>query len=47
MKSGTSKIKCDCFSDFQDLTYGKGIRLHNYTKAGKLRCTICKKEKGL
>ena len=50
MKSGTSKVKCDglnCISEFQDKTYGKNIRLHNYTKAGKLRCTVCEKEKGV
>lgn len=38
---GTSRLACTCKHDFQDSVYGKGIRLHNVTKLGKFRCTVC------
>ena len=37
--------KCDCKNDFQDKTYGTGNRVHNQTKAGAYRCTVCVKVK--
>ena len=34
--------QCNCVSDFQDKTYGKGMRLHNEKLAGKgSKCTTC------
>jgi hypothetical protein len=36
--------KCTCVSEFQDSIYGKGNRLCNETKSGKVRCTVCGKE---
>ncbi len=41
----TKIIKCDCQHEDQDKMYGKGNRVHNETRGGKWRCTICKKEK--
>lgn len=36
------KLKCTCPQDFQDRTYGRGIRVMNKTgKAGEYRCTGC------
>lgn len=42
-------VRCDCKSEFQDKTYGAGIRVANQvvTKSGtekRGRCTICGKE---
>ena len=37
--------KCDCENEYQDKVYGKGNRVHNLTKAGSYRCTICTKVK--
>ena len=35
---------CNCQSEFQDLTYGKNIRLFNTSKEGKeAHCTVCAK----
>lgn len=35
---------CSCQSEFQDLTYGKNMRLFNTAKEGKEgRCTVCGK----
>lgn len=36
--------KCTCKSEFQDSIYGRGNRLCNETKSGKVRCTVCGKE---
>lgn len=40
---GTVILKCDCQSEFQDRTYGKGMRVHN--RSGKNNriayCTVC------
>ncbi len=42
-------LKCNCINEFQDKTYGKGLRVHN--PAGKANtkdfgskhiCTVCK-----
>lgn len=38
------KSKCSCKSEFQDRTYGVGVRLHARFKSGK-RCTVCHNEK--
>ena len=38
----TDLIKCTCVSEFQDKTYGAGIRVGNLTSSGQLRCTVCK-----
>lgn len=39
-------LKCNCESEFQDSTYGKGNRLHNSCSDGKSwRCTTCGKER--
>lgn len=42
---GTTKIKCSCYSLFQDKKYGPGRRLANKMKdSNKSRCTVCGKE---
>jgi len=28
-------------AEYQDKTYGKGVRVFNARPAGKLRCTVC------
>lgn len=45
----TKIIKCSgkCVSNFQDTTYGKGLRVGNLTQKGTkdkaiYRCTVCK-----
>ena len=42
-------IKCTCKNEYQDKTYGEGMRVHNFApKAGgqgMWRCTICENEK--
>jgi len=43
----TKVMQCSCQSEFQDATYGKGMRVFNETgKDGKggYRCTVCGKE---
>ncbi len=37
---------CTCRSSFQDKEHGTGKRVHNETKKGMWRCTVCKKEQG-
>jgi len=37
----TKILKCDCVSDYQDEKYGKGNRMHNLTKDGGTRCSVC------
>lgn len=44
-KAGTRILPCGCKSAFQDDTYGIGRRVHNVTKAGGSRCTVCLKTK--
>lgn len=40
----TTVKQCSCSHEFQDNTYGKGMRLHNLAAEGKeIRCTICGK----
>lgn len=39
-------LKCNCKSEFQDKTYGSGLRLHNTSgiKDKKIAyCTVCQK----
>ena len=48
VRYGTSIKKCDCkgtlATEYQDQTFGKGMRVHNYCKSGdSLRCTCCAK----
>lgn len=39
-------IECTCKNEYQDKTYGKGMRVHNFaTSQGVWRCTVCEKEK--
>jgi len=38
-------LPCDCEHIYQDRKYGKGKRLHNQTKDGEWRCSVCRKEK--
>ena len=33
--------KCVCKHEFQDATYGKGMRVHTEAKDKSLRCTVC------
>lgn len=47
--SASVKIKhCSCRHDFQDATYGEGMRVHNKAGGNKKplawRCTVCGKE---
>jgi len=45
-KHGTVKKECACESEYQDLKYGKNVRLHNLSKGGtQARCTVCGKVK--
>ena len=48
MEQGTKLIRCNCVSEFQDKTYGKGIRVANRNQGGKQKmgstCTVCSKE---
>jgi len=39
-------IKCSCDHEFQDKTYGKGMRQHNSrtSKENLHTCTVCGKE---
>ena len=40
--AGTMVKQCSCSSEFQDKTYGKGMRLHNVKEDGKGgKCTVC------
>ena len=36
---------CSCIHEYQDETYGKGMRVFNVRMGGKPpRCTVCEKE---
>ena len=37
---------CTCVHEFQDARYGRGMRVKNEMKGGKVRCTICRLESG-
>jgi hypothetical protein len=42
----TARVLCKCASDFQDKTYGKGVRVanrtaKNYGESSDARCTVC------
>lgn len=43
-KTGASVkiLACSCTSEFQDRTYGRGMRVHNLAVKG-YRCTVCSK----
>lgn len=41
MAEGVKVLPCTCSHEFQDATYGKGMRLHNVNKDGKAFCTVC------
>ena len=36
-------MDCNCKSDYQDMTYGKGKRVFNGTPSGAT-CTVCRKK---
>jgi len=40
-------LKCSCQHEYQDIIYGKFMRIHNETTASKTdglaRCTVCEK----
>lgn len=40
----TVEKACTCKSDFQDKTYGKGVRVFNTTEKESIRCTVCGRE---
>lgn len=42
----TKVLPCSCEHEFQDKTYGKGMRLHNVSQGGTKKgivayCTVC------
>lgn len=41
MSEGTVIMKCTCNHEFQDATYGKGMRVHNVNTKGQAFCTVC------
>ena len=47
----TKIAKCECLHEFQDKTYGKNMRVHNWAPGNKVSnpnrygCTICCKLK--
>lgn len=41
MAERTIVLPCNCNHEYQDQTYGKGLRLHNTNKDGKAFCTVC------
>ena len=46
---GTKILMCSCKHEFQDKTYGKGMRVHNSFKPKETgrahyRCTVCRHE---
>lgn len=43
--NGTVILRCTCQHDFQDKTYGKGMRVHNVTPKSKANCTVCSNAK--
>ena len=38
-------LTCRCLHRFQDQIHGPRMRVHNETKEGKGRCTVCKNER--
>jgi hypothetical protein len=45
----TDRVRCNCKSEFQDETYGKGVRVATPcgsppSSARSVRCTVCGKE---
>ena len=42
VKSGTVILPCICEHQFQDKTYGKNRRVHNFQASGhSAHCTVC------
>ena len=51
MSKTVAHVACQCKNDFQDSTYGKGVRVANLTEKGTgdssvriVRCTVCSTE---
>lgn len=47
VNNGTRLIKCDCKDEYQDKSYGKGIRVHNLggnKVTVTAKCTNCGKK---
>lgn len=40
-------VRCSCRHVYQDQKYGPGFRVHNTTKTGNVRCTVCATEKSV
>ena len=40
----TKDRQCTCVSEYQDLTIGKNMRIHNENNKG-LKCTVCGNQK--
>lgn len=40
-KETTVVIPCTCKHEFQDATYGLGMRVHNVNDKGQAYCTVC------
>lgn len=46
--AATKVMPCKCVHEFQDKTYGKGMRLFNLSEVAKVKkakCTVCGNEK--
>lgn len=46
----TQIMKCECPHEFQDKTYGRGLRVHNPApqkgaSPQRVRCSVCGREK--
>lgn len=41
MAERTELLKCTCQHEFQDATYGNGVRVHNVNAKGEAFCTVC------
>lgn len=41
IKEGVRIIKCTCQHEYQDLIYGKFMRVHNVSSTGGAACTVC------
>lgn len=33
--------QCTCKHEFQDVEYGKGMRVHNSNEKSEWKCTVC------
>jgi hypothetical protein len=41
MAENTKVLRCSCQHDYQDETYGVGLRVHNLKMNGQYACTVC------